>query len=1117
MLYTLVRGRSPNSGKCIPDHVLRVFGYSGLQLGQKRLGQTSVKLGQPWSNLVNFREMCPGPSSWGYFDMGYDSAPVAFSHVPGGATLVAPSSVSDEADDLREGFVFPLIDPWYESSPLFPPRSFDFFFPAKDWDWTVSGLEPVSIDFDFPCAASKDWSHWVDLEILDLDFWDSLRDAGVHWSILISRSCNMFRDTEPLREVLKRWCPSTHTFFFSWGELTPTLEDVTNHWMLPILGEHSFSSIELFAEEEEIAAALRRQSSTRLSGWPSHFMHRKEAPVRRATFVLYWLFYCWVSLKTHDHDLVTTLDYEENVLLRPYCDDYPGFTCASVFSRSYQPTSSIHDLRADGYRSLSYLSTRQFGFDQGVPVGPQEIATYISDLTPFIKSRAFARWKGEVSRIMVPSGHRFGFNTLSMGAYWQRLTQSMVEFVNAGRSEKTPISIHRKPLISYPCLSPPSQFAISYANNQRLGFAEWDEVKGGWIVYTIHLPQSWRSSVTVVEDCLIMPSKRGKGSKKDAPMDQAVEKAPKKPAPSPKTPPKKTKAGKKGKSTTSASASKKKSTTAPVEKPTDSTVAPSKTKSPVPLLPLRMRNNHPRLRLLHPPKKKKFVAPLFPLGAASRTRSKSGSKATHGLGRSSGGVVIVEDSDMVVDDVVTSSLGGDDLQTAAVDKDLEKSVADGSEAGSESTEGGHPSPSDSFFDTAPGSVPEEQIMSAESTIGDDDMPGADDSNIGSAGLISHDLAIVPHASHSFGHGRDDGGAADSEVVPLSFSVPQTVLTSGATGFDTSMTYIMEGISLFGATPRLSAIPTGDFVISTSRITGEAPLVVGSPIAGEVPMPKEVHAQDFIESESAVDLGVTTGISGNVDNAVDHGTQAEGNSASMADVPADSEHLDNIGTGEAVRLPEEDENMGITGEVTVASPPPGPTAVVDSNIGVGSMSKEVADFFKEFDKRTPNPHPKWHFWKFNGLLVSYGDFWVPSDSVPYLQQLTIRHGDFITKFKLGAGLGGPMLSLLSSVLAAMSKSDLGSVTKVQILAWRSVVQELMEVGFDIGFMLGHLRRIAQHLFGRKTLDEIQVLQHQIALLQDSLAVLTAYHEEIVSTGVTAPEFERGGSLFDSLIH
>jgi hypothetical protein len=59
-------------------------------------------------------------------------APVALSPVPGGATPVAPSSVSDEVDDPREGFVFPLIDPWYESSPLFPPRSFDFSFPAED-------------------------------------------------------------------------------------------------------------------------------------------------------------------------------------------------------------------------------------------------------------------------------------------------------------------------------------------------------------------------------------------------------------------------------------------------------------------------------------------------------------------------------------------------------------------------------------------------------------------------------------------------------------------------------------------------------------------------------------------------------------------------------------------------------------------------------------------------------------------------------------------------------------------------------------------------------------------------------------------------------------------------
>ena len=59
----------------------------------------------------------------------------------------------------------------------------------------------------------------------------------------------------------------------------------------------------------------------------------------------------------------------------------------------------------------------------------------------------------------------------------------------------------------------------------------------------------------------------------------------------------------------------------------------------------------------------------------------------------------------------------------------------------------------------------------------------------------------------------------------------------------------------------------------------------------------------------------------------------------------------------MRLPEEGEDMGITGEVTIASPPPRPTAGAGLNIGVGSVSEEVADFFKEFDKRTPNPHPE----------------------------------------------------------------------------------------------------------------------------------------------------------------
>ena len=111
---------------------------------------------------------------------------------------------------------------------------------------------------------------------------------------------------------------------------------------------------------------------------------------------------------------------------------------------------------------------------------------------------------------------------------------------------------------------------------------------------------------------------------------------------------------------------------------------------------------------------------------------------------------------MVVDDVVASPFEGDDLQTVAVDqgKDLRKSMADNSEVGAKSTGEGHSSSCDSLFDSAPGSVPEEQIMSAGSTADDDNMPGADDSSMGPAGPMGDDLAIVPHASH----GRDDDSA-----------------------------------------------------------------------------------------------------------------------------------------------------------------------------------------------------------------------------------------------------------------------------------------------------------------------------------------------------------------------
>jgi hypothetical protein len=50
---------------------------------------------------------------------------------------------------------------------------------------------------------------------------------------------------------------------------------------------------------------------------------------------------------------------------------------------------------------------------------------------------------------------------------------------------------------------------------------------------------------------------------------------------------------------------------------------------------------------------------------------------------------------------------------------------------------------------------------------------------------------------------------------------------------------------------------------------------------------------------------------------------------------------------------------------------------------------------------------------------------------------------------------------------------------------------MEEGFDIGFTLGYLRKITHNLFGKKIAAEMQVLQDQIVILKNSLALLTTY--------------------------
>ena len=251
------------------------------------------------------------------------------------------------------------------------------------------------------------------------------------------------------------------------------------------------------------------------------------------------LVYRWVSLRGKDLDLVPSMDFEECIVWRPYSYRYAGFSCHSVLYWFSDIASQSFELSPDDTRSLTYLSAvnpgwlpvwsdkgveythycpsrvrRQFGLDQGVPGSPSETLPRTPSIAPFLNDHAFDYWSQSVSRMVIPCGGRLGICTVAMQEYWLRVAAAMADYVKQGRGTKVPLPNHHAHLVETMALSPPTQTAISYAERQNLGFAEWDDSRDGWILYSTMFPSGWKESVKVMEERLRLDSKRGKGGKK---------------------------------------------------------------------------------------------------------------------------------------------------------------------------------------------------------------------------------------------------------------------------------------------------------------------------------------------------------------------------------------------------------------------------------------------------------------------------------------------------------------------------------------------------------------------------------------------------------------------------
>ena len=101
----------------------------------------------------------------------------------------------------------------------------------------------MPIHFEFGLRTTLGWREWVDSELSNTGFMGLLQWAGILKAIISSRCLSNFLDLFNLRHLVCQWCTTTHTFFFSYGEVIVTLEDVANQLLLPILGDVDLTTL----------------------------------------------------------------------------------------------------------------------------------------------------------------------------------------------------------------------------------------------------------------------------------------------------------------------------------------------------------------------------------------------------------------------------------------------------------------------------------------------------------------------------------------------------------------------------------------------------------------------------------------------------------------------------------------------------------------------------------------------------------------------------------------------------------------------------------------------------------------------------------------------------------
>uniref|UniRef100_A0A2N9FU85 Aminotransferase-like plant mobile domain-containing protein n=1 Tax=Fagus sylvatica TaxID=28930 RepID=A0A2N9FU85_FAGSY len=423
----------------------------------------------------------------------------------------------------------------------------------------------------------------------DRGFCDCLERAGVLRSILISRGSNMYRDTEALRQLVRRWCPSTHTFFFAHGEMTVTLEDVENHWLLPILGDQGPSRSDTFPLRswrlnllwqiilDERTFALGTQAA-RFKPWMEHF-NRETKPFDSEGLLFGFVFPLPPLLLGQIYTQLDLLHAEE--LAGASCHIVStAFNSSIVHTFLWEHALEYIKKGRKPYEGRNKFASMPDGvvanvgdFQGDVPTVYRWVGSkfYDHSLIPSLdneKAQDYSLIAGDTASltylsatnagwlpVLSSDGLRFTVKFPPVNPFLrdrafclleQGLMAAMVEFRNSGRGDISHLLESYTSPLPHPRLFVATNTMTTYADRQSLGYAVWHYEDSRWVIHGSPHPPLWLRDHPHVAASGKAPSSRGKRNVAPAVLHWLEEDVPQGvSAPISKKPVKKTRAGKK--------------------------------------------------------------------------------------------------------------------------------------------------------------------------------------------------------------------------------------------------------------------------------------------------------------------------------------------------------------------------------------------------------------------------------------------------------------------------------------------------------------------------------------------------------------------------------------------